>query len=150
MLAGVVLLSDGGDTSAAAERTAAEAGVAVFPIGIGAANVPGDHEVLSVTAAEAVLDDSRVDIGVAAVSHSGEKGPIESAAPGERRVDPDRAGNAGAPDTPVRHVFRASPPAGAPTVYTVETRRSPAIPFPENNTRSVLVPGPVPPAADSC
>ncbi len=142
VLAGVVLLSDGGDTSAAAEHTAAETGVAVFPIGLGAANVPGDQEVLSVTAAEAVLDDARVDIGVAAVSHSGERGAIDLRLLENGRVIQTARVNASAPDTPVRHVFRASPPAGSPTVYTVEIPTGAGDPVPENNTRSVLVPGP--------
>jgi len=142
VLAGVVLLSDGGDTSAAAERTAAETGVAVYPIGLGAANVPGDQEVLSVTAAEAVLDDARVDIGVAAVSHGGGKGPIELRLLENARVIQTARVNTSAADTPVRHVFRASPPAGSPTVYTVEIPTGAGDPVPENNTRSVLVPAP--------
>ena len=47
-----------------------------------------------------------------------------------------------AADTPIHHVFRASPAAGAATVYTVEIAASPGDPVPENNTRSVLVQGP--------
>ena len=142
VLAGVVLLSDGGDTSAAAERAAADAGAAVYPIGIGAPSVPGDQEVLSATAADAVLDDARVDIGVAAVSHGGGKGPIELRLLENGRVIQTARVNPSAPDTPVRHVFRASPPAGSPTVYTVEIPTGTDDPVPENNTRSVLVPAP--------
>ena len=86
-----------------AEHTAAETGVAVFPIGIGAANVPGDQEVLSVTAAEAVLDDARVDIGVGGgIAQRGE-GADRSAAPGEwsriqtARVNASARGHPGPP-----------------------------------------------------
>ena len=141
VVAGVVLLSDGGDTSETAERTAAEAGVAVYPIGIGAARLPGDREILSVTAAEAVLDDSRLDLGVTAIAHGGGTAPIEL-----RLLENGRAIQvarvAAAADTPIHHVFRASPPRGAPTVYTVDTPVAAGDPVPENNTRSVLVQGP--------
>ena len=137
-----MLLSDGGDTSAAAERAAADAGVPVYPIAVGAANVPGDQEVLSVTAADPVLDDARVDIAVTAVSHGAEKVPLElRLLENGRSIEVARVA-AGAPGTPVRHVFRASPPAGAPTVYTVEIPAAAGDPVPENNTRSVLVPAP--------
>ena len=75
-LAGIVLLSDGGDTSGASAQSA-EAGPPVFPIPIGSRTVGRDREVLSVTAAEAVLDDSRADLAVSAVSHGHGTAPIE-------------------------------------------------------------------------
>ncbi len=142
VLAGVVLLSDGGDTSDAADRAAADAGVAVYPLGLGAATVPGDEEVLSVTAADAVLDDARVDIGMTAVSHRGEKNPLELRLLENGRTIQVARITPGMADAPVRHVFHASPPPGAPTVYTVEIPTAAGDPVPENNARSVLVPAP--------
>src|SRR5262249_22510443 len=50
-----------------------------------------------------------------------------------------------AANTPVHHVFRASPQRGAATVYTVDTPILPGEPVPENNSRSVLVQGPTRP-----
>ena len=44
-----------------------------------------------------------------------------------------------AANTPVHHVFHASPQRGVATVYTVDTPVLPGEPVPENNTRSVLV-----------
>ncbi|MEO7271296.1 MAG: glutamine amidotransferase [Vicinamibacterales bacterium] len=142
VLAGVVLVSDGGDTSGAAERAAADAGVAVYPIGVGAATVPGDQEVLSLTAAEAVLDDARVDIGVVAVSHRGEQTPVELRLLENGRAIEVARVTPSTPDSPVRHLFRVSPPPGAPTVYTVEIPTAAGDPVPENNARRVLVPAP--------
>jgi uncharacterized membrane protein len=139
---GAVLLSDGGDTGGGGEDSAGEAGVAIYPIGIGANTLEGDREVLSVTAADAVLDASRIDLGVTAITHGASAAAIdlrllENGRPiGVAHLTP--AGK----DAPVHHVFRASPPAGAATIYTVEIPASAGDPVPENNTRSVLVQGP--------
>jgi len=75
-IAGIVLLSDGGDTSGGAER-AAESLPPSFALGVGSSTALKDREVLSVTAAEAVSDDSRVDLAVSAVSHGFGVSPIE-------------------------------------------------------------------------
>ncbi|HSC29420.1 MAG TPA: hypothetical protein VLD67_19235 [Vicinamibacterales bacterium] len=137
-VAGIVLLSDGGDTGGATD-VAAAAGPPVFPLGIGAAEISRDREILSVTAVEAVLDDSRVDLAVTAVSHDVKPEPIElrlleNGRPIEvRRVTP------AAENTPVREVFKVSPGAGTPTVYSVEVPRFDDELVPENNVRSVLV-----------
>jgi uncharacterized membrane protein len=142
VIAGAVLLSDGGDTSEAGEHAAGDAGMAIYPIGIGARTVPGDREVLSVTAAEAVLDDSRLDLGVTAIAHGEASVPIDLRLLENGRPIQVARLTPSAPETPVHHVFHASPPRGAATVYTVDTPLSPGDPVPENNTRSVLVQGP--------
>ena len=136
---GMVLLSDGGDTSGTAARIAAE-GAPVYAFGMGAPQVAQDREVLSVTAAEAVLDDSRVDLAVSAVSHGASgKDPIElrlleNGRPIEvRRVTPTSEGTA------VHAVFQVAPGRGGPTVYTVEIPVLPGELVPENNARSTLV-----------
>jgi uncharacterized membrane protein len=137
-LAGIVLVSDGGDTSGASARSA-EAGPPVFPVPIGSRTVGRDREVLSVTAAEAVLDGSRIDLAVSAVSHGHGTAPIElrlleNGRPVEvRRVAPAAEG------APAREVFHVSPGRGAPTVYTVEIPSASGELVPENNRRSVLV-----------
>lgn len=137
-LAGIVLVSDGGDTSGAGAQ-GAEGGPPVFPLPIGSGTVGRDREVLSVTAAEAVLDDSRIDLAVSAVSHGHGTAPIElrlleNGRPVEvRRVAPAAEGS------PVREIFHVSPGRGAPGVYTVEIPAASGELVPENNTRSVLV-----------
>jgi uncharacterized membrane protein len=134
---GVVVLSDGGETSAAVPH--GEVGIPVFAVGIGAPAIAHDSEVLSVTTAEAVLDGSRIDLAVAAVSHG--RGTeamdlrlLENGRPLEvRRVVPSADG------TPLHEVFQVSPARGGPTVYTVEIPTAVSELVPENNSRSVLV-----------
>jgi len=142
VIAGVVVLTDGGDTTGTTEQAAADAGLPVYPIGVGSRTLTGDREVLSVTAAEAVMDDSRVDLAVSAVSHAEGTAPIqlrllENGRPIEVRR-PVSPGNG----TPVREVFQVFPRRGAATVYTVETDVAPGELVPENNARSVLIQGP--------
>lgn len=138
-VAGIVLLSDGGDTSGKAEPATAGAATPVYAMGFGSLTVGQDREVLSVTATEAALDDARVDLDVSAVSHGHGTDPIElrlleNGRPLEvRRVKPAAAG------TPVRSVFQVTPPAAAPTVYTVEIPEAAGEIVPENNARSALV-----------
>ena len=137
-VAGIILLSDGGDTSGAAERAAAMT-PPVYPIGVGSGAAFRDREILSVTAAEAVLDDSRVDLAVSAVSSGLGTAPfdlrlLENGRPIDvRRVVPVAEG------TPVREVFQVSPGRGAATIYTVDTPAVSGELVPENNTRSTLV-----------
>jgi uncharacterized membrane protein len=136
VVAGVVLLSDGGDTSGAGERAADDA-PPIHPIGIGSASVGDDREILSVTAAEAVLDDSRVDLAVSAVSYG--SGPLElRLLENGRPIDVRRVATT-TPGTPVREIFQVSPGRGAPTLYTVETPVAAGEVVPENNVRSALV-----------
>jgi uncharacterized membrane protein len=137
-VAGMVLLSDGGDTSAI-DRRGGDVGVPVFPIGVGTLTVGRDREVLSVTAAEAVLDDSRVDLAVSAVSHGHGVAPIElRLLENGRPIEVRRAIPAG-DGTPVREVFHVAANRDAPTVYTVEIPAAAGELVPENNSRGVLV-----------
>ena len=143
-VAGIILLSDGGDTSGAGER-AADGGPPIFALGVGSPTAGRDREILSVTAAEAILDDSRVDLAVSAVSHGLGNAPIElrlleNGRPVDvRRVTPAAEGS------PVREVFQVSPGKQAPTVYTVETPVAAGEIVPENNARSTLVQPPARP-----
>ena len=137
-VAGVILVSDGGDTSAAGEREA-EDGPAIFAIGVGSPVAGKDREILGVTVAETILDDSRVDLAVSAVSHGLGSAPIElRLLENGRPIDVKRVTPA-AEGSPVREVFQVSPGKGAPTVYTVETPLATGELVPENNARSVLV-----------
>lgn len=136
-VAGIVVISDGGDTGAAPEARGMDPVAPVYAFGVGADRMEFDREVLSVTAAEAVLDHSRVDLAVSAVgtgADSIELRLLENGRPIEvRRVAPSAAGG------PVREVFHVAPANGAPTVYTVEIPTVPGELVPENNSRSVLV-----------
>jgi uncharacterized membrane protein len=138
-VAGIVLLSDGGDTSGAGERTmAGESGPPIFAMGVGSPVVGRDREVTSVTAAEAVLEGSRVDLAVTAVSHGHGTQPIELRLLENGRAIEVRRPSPAADGTPVHEVFQVSP-SGAATVYTVEIPAAAGELVPENNSRSVLV-----------
>ena len=138
-LAGIVILSDGGDTSPVAGESPLEIGVPVFPIGVGSPEIGRDREILAVTAAEAVLDDSRIDLAVSAVSHGYERSPIELRLLENGRPVEVRRAVPAADGIPISEVFHVTPPRGAPTVYTVETPAVPGELVPENNSRSALV-----------
>ncbi len=139
-VAGIVLLSDGGDTSGAGEvEIQRDATPPVYAFGVGSPTVGRDREVLSLTAAEAILDDSRIDLAVSAVSHGHGTDPIElrllaNGRPVEvRRVSPAADG------TPVRTVFQVAPEGRAATVYTVDIPAAAGELVPENNSRSAIV-----------
>ena len=137
-VAGVVLVSDGGDTSGAGER-AAEGGPPIYTVAVGSPTAGKDREILGVTAAEAILDDSRVDLAVSAVSHGLGNAPIELRLLENGRPIDVRRVTPAAEGSPVREVFQVSPGRGAPTVYTVETPVAAGELVPENNARSTLV-----------
>lgn len=138
-VAGVVVVSDGGDTSADEPAGVVDAAaVPVYAIGVGALRPPADFEVLDVSAGEQGHADSSVDITVSAV-HRGSTAPfdlrlLENGRPIDlRRVIPASDGS------PVRQVFAVSPSREAPTLYTVEIPSAAGELVLENNRRSVLV-----------
>ncbi|HEY0876752.1 MAG TPA: glutamine amidotransferase [Vicinamibacterales bacterium] len=138
-VAGILLLSDGGDTSGVMELTAAESLLPpVHAVGFGSADVGQDREVLSVTAADAVLDAARVDLAVSAVAH-GSHDPVELRLLENGRPRDVRHVRPPADGGPIHEVFQVSPAAGAATIYTVEIPPLPGELVPENNRRSVLV-----------
>src|SRR6476661_2390532 len=136
-VAGVIVVSDGCDTSNPVEPETAIPPVYAF--GVGARTIGRDREVTSVTAAEAVADDSRVDLAVSAVSHGTGTEPIalQLEANGKpievRRIAPAAEG------VPVHTVFQVTPARGSAVVYSVEVPILSGELVPENNTRSVLV-----------
>ena len=135
-VAGIVLVSDGGDTGAGGVP---EGTPPLYAIGVGSRTGGRDREVLSVTAAEAIFDDSRIDLAVSAVSHGQGVEPLalqllENGRPIEvRRVAPVAEG------VPVRTVFRVAPARGQAVLYTIEIPLAAGELVPENNRRGVLV-----------
>jgi uncharacterized membrane protein len=138
-VAGIVVVSDGGDTSARDAATVVDdAAVPVYTVGVGTPQAGTDFEVLDVSAGDAALTASSVDLTVAAVSR-GAATPfdlriMENGRPIEvRRVTPAAAG------APVRTVVTVSPPRETATLYTVEIPSASGELALENNRRSVLV-----------
>jgi uncharacterized membrane protein len=138
-VAGIVVVSDGGDTTEGGDLAAATVGPPVFAIGVGSPDGPGDREVLGITAGDPKLDHASVDLHVTATSHGFGRTPfnIRLLANGRqidtRRLVPPADGS------PFDETFVVSPDPVTPTVYTAEIPADEAESVVENNTRSVLV-----------
>jgi uncharacterized membrane protein len=145
-VAGIVLVSDGGDNGGDDPGEEAAGGPPVFTIGVGSPAAPRDREVVSVTATDSVLDGTSADISASAVAHGYGAAPIElrlleNGRPVDvRRIVPIADG------APVSATFTAAPASKGPTVFTVEIPRAADDLVPENDARSVLVPPARPPA----
>lgn len=138
-ISGVVLVSDGGDTTQQPSRSEASGGPPIFAIGVGERDGLRDREVLDVVAGDPQLDQASVDLHVAAVSHGYGRQPfdVQVCANGQlvesRRVTPAAEG------APIDEVFTVSPDPLVATVFTVDIAAGDAEPISENNSRSVLV-----------
>ncbi len=140
-VAGVIVLSDGGDTSPQEGNAGARLVEApVLAVGIGRAEASRDREVLNLTAGEPLLAGASIDLSVSATSAGFGTDPVElrisaNGRPLEvRRVTPNVEG------APIHAVFTVSPPPDAATVYSVEIPVADGELAAENNRRSVLVP----------
>lgn len=139
---GVIVLSDGGDTSGRSVDAARLDGLPVFPVGLGGVDEWHDREVLSVTAGEPLLPDAAIDISVSAVVRGGGTAtqPLELRLRANGRPVDVRRVTPAADGAPVHEVFTVAPAADQPTVYTVEIPPAPGELTSDNNRRSVLVP----------
>ncbi|HUU32983.1 MAG TPA: FixH family protein [Vicinamibacterales bacterium] len=133
---GIVVVSDGGDTSS--RDAAADVSVPVFTVGVGQPRLTRDREIVAMSAGEPRLADSTVDVQVSALSTGFGAQPLElTLTANGRPVDVRRV--AVTDGAPVSTVFTVSPDPGAPTVYRIEVPVAPGEVASENNTRSVLV-----------
>lgn len=134
---GIVLLSDGVDTSGGVEREMSD--VAVFPIAIGEPTPPRDQEVLSMDLDPEALPGSSVELQATVVANGYGTEPLDvrllaSGRPVEiRRVTPAADG------LPVRVTFMLPPAGPEPIVYSIEIPARPGEAVLENNTRHALV-----------
>ena len=135
-VAGIVVLSDGGFTGAV---PAAVDGLPIYPVGLGSAGAWRDREVLGVTAGEAHLEDSTVDLSVSAVSRGYGRDPFDIRVMADGRPVETRRVTPQADGAPVHEVFTVSPDANRPTVYTAEIPPAAGEAVAENNARGVLV-----------
>jgi uncharacterized membrane protein len=142
-VAGIVVLSDGGDTGAGvagrAGGAAHEGGPPVFAVGIGSPDGPRDREVLGVVAGDPRLDQSSVDLHVSAVSTGFGRTPFTIRVLGNGQLLDTRRVVPPADGSPIDELFTVSPDHSAATVYTAEIPADESEPVVENNARSVLV-----------
>ena len=139
-MAGIVVLSDGGDTSNRRLEEGRLAGAKVFPVGVGTSAPLQDREVVNVTAGEPLLPEASIDLSVSAVSRGFGTDPVELRVSANGRPVEIRRVIPAADGAPIHEVFTVSPAADQPTVYTVDIPGGSGDRVVENNRRSVLVP----------
>jgi uncharacterized membrane protein len=138
-VAGVVVISDGGDTGEAGRDGLDLESEPVYAIGVGSREGLRDREVVGVTAGDPGVIDSMVEIQASLVSRGAGRTPfdvrvLENGRPIQvRRVQPSADGS------PVREAFHVAPPRDAATRYTIEVPSDAAEITTENNARSVIV-----------
>ncbi len=137
-IAGIVLLSDGGDTGQAAPAATAS-GAPVFAVGLGSPDRFRDHEITAVTAGDQQLDQASVDLRVSAASSGFGRAPFQLRVLENGRELESRRIVPPADGAPIEEVFTVSPDPVSPTVYTVEIPADESEAVAENNTRSVLI-----------
>ena len=139
-LAGVIVLSDGGDTASqeAAEGRGIDA--PVMTVGIGNADPPRDREIVNLTAGEPLLPGASIDVSVSATSSGYGTDPVEFRVSANGRPIEVRRMTPTADGAPVHAVFTVSPEPDVATVYTVQIPEAAGEVAVENNSRSVLVP----------
>jgi uncharacterized membrane protein len=141
-LAGIVLISDGGDTTPATEaRRSDPSAVPVVTIGVGSPTVREDREVRSVTVGPSALDASLVDLSATLVSHGRAKTGTIRLRQNGRLLDMRDVALSG-DGSPVQQTFTVAPDRTAPAVFRVEVSDTPGELTLENNHVEVLVPPP--------
>jgi uncharacterized membrane protein len=139
-IAGIVVVTDGGDNGDADAVSAAAEGAPVYAVGIGPRSARRDREITGVTATGEVLSDATVDVVASAVAHGFGGAPIELRLLENGRAIDHRAVKPASDGAPVSATFRVAPNRDVPTVYTVEIPAAGDELVAENNARSVLVP----------
>jgi uncharacterized membrane protein len=137
-IAGIVLLSDGGDTGHTAAAPA-DADTPVFAVGLGSPDRIRDHEITAVTAGDQRLDQASVDLHVSAASSGFGGSPVQLRVLANGREIESRRVRPPTDGAPIEEVFTVSPDPLNATVYTVEIPADQSEVVAENNAQSVLV-----------
>ncbi len=138
-VAGLIVLSDGGDT-APQEAEAGSLTAPILAVGIGGTEIARDREVVNLTVGEPLLPGASVDLSVSATSAGYGTQPVELRVSANGRPVDTRRVTPSAEGAPIHAVFTVSPEPAVPTVYTVEIPAAADELAAENNVRSVLVP----------
>lgn len=138
-LAGIVLLSDGGDTGGRLSDDALGAGPPVFTVGLGSPDRIRDREVTGIVAGDQRLEQTSVDLRVSVTSTSFGRAPFSLRLLANGRQVEDRRVVPRADGVPTDETFTVSPDPSAPTVYRAEIPADDGEAAVENNARSVLV-----------
>lgn len=140
-ISGIVLLSDGGDTSSSEQTAGVQpaGGPPIFVLGVGQADGLRDREILEVTAGDPRLDQASVDLQVSAVSHGFGREPYELQVRANGQLIESRRVTPVADGSPVDATFTVLPDAVTPTVFAVEVAAGADEGIRENNSRALIV-----------
>jgi uncharacterized membrane protein len=140
-LAGIVLLSDGGETRTDAPAAGRAAPVPIVAIGVGGSDITRDREIRSVTVGPSALDASLVDITATIVSH-GEphRGRVRLLRGG--RVIATRDVDLPPNGAPLPQIFQVPADRAGAAVYRVEIDEAEGELTAGNNRAEVLVRAP--------
>jgi len=138
-LAGVVVLSDGGDTAATEVGSGRPLGVPVFTVGIGNTVITRDREVVNLTAGEPLLTQSSIDLSATVTSAGFGVSPMQLRLTENGRLIETRQ-IAPVEGSPAHEVFTVSPTSDGATVYAIEIPAEAGELAAENNVRSLIVP----------
>ncbi len=138
-IAGIVLLSDGGDTGQSDTSVAPAVSAPVFAIGLGTPDRIRDREIVGMTAGDQRLDQASVDLRVSAVSSGFGRAAFQLRLLANGREVESRRVVPPADGAPIDETFTVSPDPMQPTAYTAEIPVDAAEVVGENNSRSVLV-----------
>jgi hypothetical protein len=119
-LAGVVVLSDGGDTAPQEAGTTKPLDVPVFAVGVGESAAARDREVVNLTAGEPLLSNSSVDLSVSVTSAGLGAAPFQVRLTENGRPIETRQVTPAADGAPMHELFTVSPSPDRATVYGVE------------------------------
>ena len=135
-VAGIVVVSDGGDTGGAAPPWT---GLPVFTVGVGATVMSRDREVLDVTVGQTVVAESVVDLSISVVGYGFGREPFDVRILEDGRLLRVLQVTLPADGAVVREVVSVAPRPETATLYTVEIPLDPSELVSENNVRNVLV-----------
>jgi uncharacterized membrane protein len=139
-LAGIVLVSDGGETDARTEAASPDdaARVPIVAVGLGSPSIARDREVRSVTVGPSALDASLVDLTATLVGH-GPSGPAAVRVLQNGRVVDVRDVRLSADGSPTQEVFTVAPDRTSAATFRVDVAAGPDELTTDNNRVDVLV-----------
>ena len=138
-VAGVIVLSDGGDTAPQEAESIASLGAPIIGVGIGDTGAGKDREVVNLTAGEPLLPGASIDLSVSATTAGFGTEPVELRVTANGRPVDTRRVTPSSDGAPIHAVFTVSPDPDVATVYSVEIPAAADELAAENNLRSVLV-----------
>lgn len=139
-LPGIIVVSDGGDTSGQDAASTVDHGTPpIFTVGVGDGEPRRDREVLALTAGEANVENALIDLSVSAVSRGFGTNPLRLRLLANGQPIDTRSVIPHADGSPIQETFLVAPDRASPTLFTVEIPEDGDEVVPENNRRSVLV-----------